>query len=135
MDAMKKLEIKMKWCEIGDKALEALQLVGYGLVALLALVTIVSIVAIANVFIQLGEWLKEAIENRPVPSVAVTFGIMLVAGVFACILVYVQFKYKITTAEWQRDSLELSLDSLREACGMKATYTRTIPMRREEALP
>lgn len=85
---MKKIELRIKWRELGGKTLECLQLIGFGLVAFLSLVTIIPLVAIANVFIRLGDKLKDVITDRPVPSVAVTFAIMLVVGVFSCILTY-----------------------------------------------
>nr|DAS34871.1 MAG TPA: hypothetical protein [Caudoviricetes sp.] len=37
---------------------------------------------------------------------------------------YMEMKTKLTTAEWQRDSLRLKVDSINELSGKTATYTR-----------
>lgn len=60
------------------------------------------------------------IKARPVPSVLLTFSVMLVIN----IVIRVSMKYKLTTAEWQRDSLEQKLDSIKELDNRTTSYYR-----------
>lgn len=63
---------------------------------------------------------KELIRKSPVISVCVTFVIMLVVAVG----VHMQMKAKLTTAEWQRDSLEQKLDSIKVLSNTNNRYYR-----------
>lgn len=117
---MKKIKLRFTWREIGEGLLDSLKGIGENLVVLLLSIILVPV----NLIIRLGDWLKEAIRKRPVPSVVVTFAAMLTIGVLVSLLIYTQFKYRLTTAEWQRDSLELKLDSIKVMDGNNVTYYR-----------
>lgn len=122
---MKKIKLRFTWREIGEELLDSLKGIGENLVVLLLSIILVPV----NLIIRLGDWLKQEITERPIPSVIATFCAMLAIGVFACIITYAQFKCKLTTAERQRDSIELKLDSINALHNPDIGYTRYRPYR------
>lgn len=120
---MKKIKLRFTWHEIGEGLLDSLKGIGENLVVLLFSIILVPV----NLIIRLGDWLKQEITERPIPSVIATFCAMLTIGVFACIITYAQFKCKLTTAEWQRDSMEMKLDSINALHDPTIGYTRFQP--------
>lgn len=80
--------------------------------AFLGLFDIVWAIALLIINAALWVWndMVHFIKARPVPSVLVTFAVMLV---FAAV-VHMRMKVKLTTVEWQRFRLEQTLDSIKE---------------------
>lgn len=73
-----------------------------------------------NAFNWLFKMTKEAIKEHACWAVVITFVSMLTIT----FIVHMRMKVKLTTAEWQRDSLELKLDSIEALYGNKITYFR-----------
>lgn len=75
----------------------------------LAMILWFIILTIINIFAWLWQEVSACIKKAPLLSVAVTFAVMdaIAMGV------YRQMKVKLTTARWQRDSLEQRLDSIK----------------------
>lgn len=61
---------------------------------------------------------KNAIRKHPCLSVGITF--LAMSGVAA--VIHIQLKTKLTTAEWQRDSLEQRLDSIKVLSSNNTRY-------------
>lgn len=78
------------------------------------------ILLIINLAASFFLWLVWLIRKHPVVSVCVTFAIMLIAVV----MVHMSMKYKLTTTEWQRDSLEQKIDSIKVLYSDKVGYYR-----------
>lgn len=78
------------------------------------------ILLVANIVLWLASELCKLIKKAPVLSVCITFVVMLMVAV----LIHMKMKYKLTTAEWQRDSLEQRLDSIKVLYGENVTYFR-----------
>lgn len=66
----------------------------------------------------LAKKLKKAIMEHACWAVVLTFVSMLTIT----FIVHMRMKVKLTTAEWQRDSLELRLDSIKTYNGTKTSY-------------
>lgn len=79
-----------------------------------------AVLLVANLAMQACSASVRAIRAKPVVAVGMVAGCMAVA----MMAVYMQMKTRLTTAEWQRDSLELRLDSVCEACNIKTTYSK-----------
>lgn len=123
-----KIRIRYTWAELCEGMASSLRsLFLDGLFCLLWSVAML----VANAVMWCAGKAASAIRRKPVAAVGVTIGVAVVATA----AVYMQMKTRLTTAEWQRDSLELRLDSLCEAYGINPTYTRTAHFRRGEALP
>ncbi len=69
--------------------------------------------AIALLIINAALWvwndMVHFIKARPVPSVLITFAVMLIMN----IVVRASMKYKLSTSEWKRFQLEQKLDSMK----------------------
>lgn len=73
-----------------------------------------------NIAIWAANELKSMIRRSPILSVTITFCVMLLVA----FLVHMDMKYKLTTAEWQRDSLEQKLDSIKVLSNTNNRYYR-----------
>ncbi len=63
--------------------------------------------------------------NRTPKSVVITLCLIIILAVCVGWLVsYVHMKTQLTTAEWQRDSLKLKVDSIQELHGKTVEYSR-----------
>lgn len=71
---------------------------------------------------------KNAIKKNPCLSVLATFVVMLL---FIAV-VHMRMKVKLTTAEWQRDSLEQKLDSIKVVNGTSVSYYKYQPYKLKE---
>lgn len=71
---------------------------------------------------------KNAIKKKPCLSVLATFVVMLL---FIAV-VHMRMKVKLTTAEWQRDSLEQKLDSIKVVNGTNVSYYKYQPYKPKE---
>lgn len=78
------------------------------------------VLLIVNILAWIWHDMLRFIKDRPVPAVLITFSVMLIAN----IVIRVSMKYKLTTAEWQRDSLEQKLDSTKELDNRTTSYYR-----------
>ena len=78
------------------------------------------ILLIVNILVWIWHDMLHFIKDKPVPAVLLTFSVMLVVT----IAVHMSMKYKLTTAEWQRDSLEQKLDSIKELDNKTTSYYR-----------
>ena len=78
------------------------------------------VLTIINIIAWLWQEVSGCIKKAPLLSVAVTFAVMaaIVMGV------YRQMKVKLTTARWQRDSLEQRLDSIKILDANNTSYFR-----------
>lgn len=76
------------------------------------------ILFVINIALWLASTTVKLIRKSPCLSVCVTFAIML----FVTIVSNMQMKARLTTAEWQRDSFELRLDSVLTLRGDKSGY-------------
>lgn len=113
---MKQIKIKYTWRELADFAKSAALSLVTGLFRLLWAV----ILLVINIFVWCVSELVKAIKAAPV----VAFFIMLTLMTVALFAVYAQMKYKLTTAEWERDSLEQRLDSVKVLYGNNVQYFR-----------
>lgn len=78
----------------------------------------VVILLVINIIATALIWGKNAIKKKPCLSVLATFVVMLI---FIAV-VHMRMKVKLTTAEWQRDSLEQKLDSVKIFTNGDASY-------------
>lgn len=80
--------------------------------------------AIILLVINLAIWcvseLAAVIRKQPVVAFVVA---LVVSGVIYAVA-YMRMKYRLTTAEWERDSLELKMDSIKVLYGDKVGYYR-----------
>ena len=104
-DKPNKMKIIYTWHDLGRYAKNAAKSFLTGLIRLLWVIILLVINIIATALI----WGKNAIKKKPCLSVLATFVVMLV---FVAV-VHMRMKVKLTTAEWQRDSLEQKLDSVK----------------------
>lgn len=80
----------------------------------------VVILFVVNIILWTISEAKELIRKAPVLAVCITFCVMLIVA----ILVHMEMKTKLTTAEHQRDSLELKYDSVKVLYGEDTNYFR-----------
>lgn len=80
----------------------------------------VIILFVINIVLWCVSEVKELIRKAPVLAVCITFCVMLIVAV----AVHIQMKTKLTTAEWQRDSLEQKLDSIKVLSNNNTRYFR-----------
>lgn len=78
------------------------------------------VLLIVNILVWIWNDMLRFIKDKPVPAVLITFAVMLLIN----IVIRVSMKYKLTTAEWQRDSLEQKLDSIKELDNKTTSYYR-----------
>lgn len=79
-----------------------------------------TILLAVNSAVRAYEKLISAIRVYPCVATAATFLLMLTVA----IVVHMQMKVKLTTAEWQRDSLRMKIDSLSTFDKTKTSYFR-----------
>lgn len=108
------MKIRMTRKELGSYFLGAVKAFGKGL----ARIVWSAFLLLANITIVVTEYIAGLIRKAPVVSVGVTFAVMLVASVVS----YADMKTKLTTAEWERDSVAIRLDSALTMSGTKPTY-------------
>lgn len=113
-DKPNKMKIIYTWHDLGRYAKNAAKSLLRGLIRLVWVIVLLVVNIIATALI----WGKNAIKKKPCLSVLATFVVMLL---FIAV-VHMRMKVKLTTAEWQRDSLELKLDSIKVANGTKVSY-------------
>lgn len=98
--------MKMKfdtWGELGRYAGRSFGMLFKGLVRLPWLV----ILLLVNLAFHFGCWVKRMNKQHPHRTLLVSVGIMGVA----LLVMYADMRAKLTTAEWQRDSLRMKVDS------------------------
>lgn len=78
------------------------------------------VLLVANIARWIASEIGKVINKAPVLSVCITFVIMLVVVVG----VHMQMKTKLTTTQWQRDSLEQKLDSIKVLSSDNTRYFR-----------
>ena len=99
------MKIIYTWHDLGRYAKNAVKSLLRGLIRLAWVI----ILLVVNIIATALNWVKNAIKKKPCLSVLATFVVMLV---FVAV-VHMRMKVKLTTAEWQRDSLEQKLDSVK----------------------
>lgn len=119
-----KMKFIYTWHDLGRYAKNAAKSFLTGLIRLLWVIILLVINIIATA-LNLG---KNAIKKKPCLSVLATFVVMLL---FIAV-VHMRMKVKLTTAEWQRDSLEQKLDSIKVANGTKVSYYKYQPYKPKE---
>lgn len=111
--------IRMTRKELGSYFLGAVKAFGKGL----ARIVWSAFLLLANVTIVVAEYVAGLIRKAPVASVGVTFAVMAVVSMVS----YADMKTKLTTAEWERDSVAVRLDSALTMSGAKPTYYKYEP--------
>ena len=86
----------------------------------LAMILWFLVLTIINIIAWLWQEVSGCIKKAPLLSVAITFIVMAVIAMG----VYRQMKVKLTTARWQRDSLEQRLDSVKILDANNTSYFR-----------
>lgn len=104
-DKPNKMKIIYTWHDLGRYAKNAAKSLLRGLIRLAWVI----ILLVINIIATALNWVKNTIKKKPCASVLMTFAVMLV---FIAV-VHMRMKVKLTTAEWQRDSLEQKLDSVK----------------------
>ena len=104
---MKDIKIKYTPNELGKYAKSAILALATGLFSI-------------NIARWCSSKLFEAIRKKPLLSVGITFAVMAIVAV----VVHHQMKVKLTTTQWQRDSLEQRLDSIQILDKGNTTYVR-----------
>ena len=104
-DKPNKMKIIYTWHDLGRYAKNAAKSLLRGLIRLVWVIVLL----VVNIIATALNWVKNAIKKKPCASVLATFVVMLV---FVAV-VHMRMKVKLTTAEWQRDSLEQKLDSVK----------------------
>lgn len=102
------------YTQIANTAKEAAKSLATGILGLLWATTLL----IAETALRAAENTVRAIRSKPCVAVAVTFILMLGAAVAN----HAQMKVRLTTAEWQRDSLQHRLDTANMAYYRYQTY-------------
>lgn len=111
-----KVKLQYTWRELGRYVLDALKSFLTGLIRLGWSVALL----VANVAVGAAQTASKTIKAKPLAAVGVTFAVMLMAMVFQ----HCSYKYKLTTAEWQKGQLQMRLDSVGELRDTTATYSR-----------
>lgn len=104
-DKPNKMKFIYTWHDLGRYAKNAAKSLLRGLIR----IAWVIVLLVVNIIATALNWVKNAIKKKPCLSVLATFVVMLV---FVAV-VHMRMKVKLTTAEWQRDSLEQKLDSVK----------------------
>lgn len=113
-DKPNKMKIIYTWHDLGRYAKNAAKSLLMGLIRLVWVIVLL----VVNIIATALNWVKNAIKKKPCLSVLATFVVMLV---FVAV-VHMRMKVKLTTAEWQRDSLEQKLDSVKIFTNGDASY-------------
>lgn len=119
-----KMKFIYTWHDLGKYAKNAAKSFLTGLIRLLWVIILLVINIIATA-LNLG---RNAIKKKPCLSVLATFVVMLL---FIAV-VHMRMKVKLTTAEWQRDSLEQKLDSIKVVNGTNVSYYKYQPYKPKE---
>lgn len=119
-----KMRFIYTWYDLGKYAKNAAKSFLTGLIRLLWVIILLVINIIATA-LNLG---RNAIKKKPCLSVLATFVVMLL---FIAV-VHMRMKVKLTTAEWQRDSLEQKLDSIKVVNGTNVSYYKYQPYKPKE---
>lgn len=119
-----KMKFIYTWHDLGRYAKNAAKSFLTGLIRLIWVIILLVINIIATALIC-G---KNAIKKKPCLSVLATFVVMLL---FIAV-VHMRMKVKLTTAEWQRDSLEQKLDSIKVVNGTNVSYYKYQPYKPKE---
>lgn len=109
-----KIKIKYTWAELGNYAKNTLKSLLTGLIRLVWSV----ILLVINLAMWCFYLIVAAIRKAPCSAVLGTFLGMLL---LTCV-VHIQMKTKLTTAEWQRDNLEMKLDSINALHSKDTSY-------------
>ena len=123
-DKPNKMKIIYTWHDLGRYAKNAAKSLLRGLIRLVWVIVLL----VVNIIATALNWVKNAIKKKPCLSVLATFVVMLL---FIAV-VHMRMKVKLTTAEWQRDSLEQKLDSIKVANGTKVSYYKYQPYKPKE---
>ena len=99
------MKIIYTWHDLGRYAKNAAKSLLRGLIRIVWVIVLL----VVNIIATALNWVKNAIKKKPCLSVLATFVVMLV---FVAV-VHMRMKVKLTTAEWQHDSLEMRLDSVK----------------------
>ena len=113
-DKPNKMKIIYTWHDLGRYAKNAAKSLLRGLIRLAWVIVLLVI----NIIATSLNWVKNTIKKKPCASVLMTFAVMLV---FIAV-VHMRMKVKLTTAEWQRDSLEQKLDSVKVFTNGNVSY-------------
>lgn len=113
---MKDIKIKYLPHDLWVFFKNAIQSLATGLFRILWVVILFAINIVLWVAFEIGKSIKKA----PVMAVCITFVMMLIV----VIAVHMQMKAKLTTAEHQRDSLELKFDSIKVLSSDNLRYFR-----------
>lgn len=113
-DKPNKMKIIYTWHDLGRYAKNAAKSLLRGLIRLVWVIVLL----VVNIIATALNWVKNAIKKKPCLSVLATFVVMLL---FIAV-VHMRMKVKLTTAEWQRDSLEQKLDSIKVVNGTNVSY-------------
>lgn len=112
------------WHDLGKYAKNAAKSFLTGLIRLIWVI----ILLVINIIATAPICGKNAIKKKPCLSVLATFVVMLL---FIAV-VHMRMKVKLTTAEWQRDSLEQKLDSIKVVNGTNVSYYKYQPYKLKE---
>jgi uncharacterized integral membrane protein len=115
-DKPNKMKIIYTWHDLGRYAKNAAKSLLRGLIRLVWVI----ILLVINIVATALNWVKNTIKKKPCASVLMTFAVMLV---FIAV-VHMRMKVKLTTAEWQRDSLEQKLDSVKIFTNGDVSYSK-----------
>lgn len=86
-----------------------------------------AVLLVVNMAVRAARTVSKAIRAQPVAAVGATLAVMGMAMVFQ----HCSYKYKLTTAEWQRDNLEMKLDSIAELRDTTGAFHRDRPYDRQ----
>lgn len=110
------IRLRYKWHELGTYAKDAAKSLLTGAIRLMWAIVLLAV----NLPVAVTKTLAWAIRKAPCVAVGVTFAAMLLVAVAT----NMQMKARLTTAEWQRDRMELRLDSVLTLRGDKDGYYR-----------
>lgn len=110
------MKIKYTFKELRHYAADAFRRLFTGIGRLLWTVCLLTINAAIGAYLIA----TAAIRRRPCVAVMLTFLIMSAV----CVFTYCSMKVRLTTADWQRQQAMMHADSIAEAAGITANYTR-----------
>lgn len=98
------MKLIFTWHEIGRYAKNAAKSFLKSIVGLLFSM----LLTIVNLAYRAYKLLVSSIRKSPCAAVAITFAIMLAVSIIS----YAEMRVRLATAKWQRDSVEMKLDSI-----------------------
>lgn len=116
---IRKIKVRYIWQDLYGEARKRLCSLLIGFFGLLW----IALMVIVNILIRAYDWAVRAIRHSPCVAVSLTFLMML----FVTVAIHMQMKVRLTTAEWQRDSLERKLDSARVLYSSNSNYFKYQP--------